>query len=170
VIFPFFQQPYLYYYIFHLYCGVAPRGRNIERPLLINGHAYLAVSLLDNSHVDSNSYATEITDCCLGNRSTNRRPARSNGTIKRVESTTEQLNVVSPMQWVQSYKRRAVSERSRVEKERVRKRSSPVKQPSQESKSRVVKRRLKQTAVIREERWTSGVASSRRKIYQLKVL
>jgi hypothetical protein len=41
-------------------------------------------------------------------------------------------------------------------------RSSPVKQPSQE--------RLKQTAVIREERWTSGVASSRRKIYQLEVL
>jgi hypothetical protein len=31
-------------------------------------------------------------------------------------------------------------------------------------------RRLKQTAVIREERWTSGVASSRRKIYQLEVL
>jgi hypothetical protein len=33
------------------------------------------------------------------------------------------------MQSVQSYKRRAVSERSRVEKETVRKRSSPVKQP-----------------------------------------
>jgi hypothetical protein len=31
-------------------------------------------------------------------------------------------------------------------------------------------RRLKQTAVIREERWTSGVASSRKKIYQLEVL
>jgi hypothetical protein len=30
--------------------------------------------------------------------------------------------------------------------------------------------RLKLTAVIREERWTSGVASSRRKIYQLVVL
>jgi hypothetical protein len=29
-------------------------------------------------------------------------------------------------------------------------------------------RRLKQTAVIKEERWTSGVASSRRKIYQRK--
>jgi hypothetical protein len=62
-----------------------------ERPLLINGHAYLAVSLLDNGQVDSNSYATEITDLYLGNRSTNRRPARNNGTIKRVEPTTEQL-------------------------------------------------------------------------------
>jgi hypothetical protein len=30
--------------------------------------------------------------------------------------------------------------------------------------------RLKQTAVIKEERWTSGVASSERKIYQLEVL
>jgi hypothetical protein len=48
--------------------------------------------------VDSNSYATEITDRCLGNRSTNRRPARDSGTIKRVEPTTEQLNVVFPMQ------------------------------------------------------------------------
>jgi hypothetical protein len=26
------------------YCGVAPRGSSIERPLLINGYAYLAVS------------------------------------------------------------------------------------------------------------------------------
>jgi hypothetical protein len=42
------------------------------------------------------------------------------------------------------------------------KRSSPVKQPSQESQSRVVKGRLKQTAVIRKERWTSAVASSRK--------
>jgi hypothetical protein len=25
------------------YCGVAPRGRSIERPLLINGYAHLAV-------------------------------------------------------------------------------------------------------------------------------
>jgi hypothetical protein len=82
----------------------------------------------------------------------------------------EQLNVVSPMQSVQSYKRRAVSEMSRVEKETVSKRSSPVKQPSQESQSRVVKGRLNQTAVIREERWTSGIASSRRKIYQLEGL
>jgi hypothetical protein len=57
------------------------------------------------------------------------------------------------MQSVQSYKRRALSERSRVEKEMVNKRSSPVK-----------------TADIREERWTSGVASSQRKIYQLEVL
>jgi hypothetical protein len=32
----------------------------------------------------------------------------------------------------------------------------------------LVKRRLKQTAVIKEERWASGVASSRRKIYQLE--
>jgi hypothetical protein len=31
-------------------------------------------------------------------------------------------------------------------------------------------RRLKRIAVIREERWTSGVASSRKKIYQLVVL
>jgi hypothetical protein len=31
-------------------------------------------------------------------------------------------------------------------------------------------RRLKRTAVIREETWTGGVASSRRKIYQLVVL
>jgi hypothetical protein len=77
---------------------VAPRDRSIERPLLINGYAYLAVSLLDNGQVDSNSYATEIRDRCLGNRSTNRRPARDSGTIKRVEPTTEQLNVVSPMQ------------------------------------------------------------------------
>jgi hypothetical protein len=37
------------------YCGVAPRGRSIERPLLINGCAYLAVSLPDNGPVDSNS-------------------------------------------------------------------------------------------------------------------
>jgi hypothetical protein len=44
----------------------------------------------------------------------------------------------------------------------VSKRSSPVKQPSQESQSRVVKGKLKQTAVIKEERWTSGVASSRK--------
>jgi hypothetical protein len=55
------------------------------------------------------------------------------------------------MQSVQSYKRRTVSERSRVEKETVSKRSSPVKQP-----------RLKQAAVIKEERWTSGVASSQK--------
>jgi hypothetical protein len=34
-----------------VYCGVAPRGR----PLLINGYAYLAVSLPDNGPVDSNS-------------------------------------------------------------------------------------------------------------------
>jgi hypothetical protein len=34
---------------------VAPRGRSIERPLLINGYAYLAISLLDNGQVDSNS-------------------------------------------------------------------------------------------------------------------
>jgi hypothetical protein len=60
---------------------VAPRGRSIERPLLINGYAYLAVSLLDNGQVDSNSYAADLTDRCLGNRSTNRRPARGNGTI-----------------------------------------------------------------------------------------
>jgi hypothetical protein len=38
-----------------MYCGVAPRGRSIERPLLINGYAYLAVSLPDNGLVDSNS-------------------------------------------------------------------------------------------------------------------
>jgi hypothetical protein len=37
------------------YCGVAPRGRSIERPLLINGYAYLAVSFLDNGSVASNS-------------------------------------------------------------------------------------------------------------------
>jgi hypothetical protein len=37
------------------YCGVAPRGRSIERPLLINGYAYLAVSLLINGSVASNS-------------------------------------------------------------------------------------------------------------------
>jgi hypothetical protein len=74
-----------------IYCGVTPRGRSIERPLLINGYAYLAVLLLDNGQVDSNSYATDITDRCLGNRSTNRRPARDNGTIKRVQPTTEQL-------------------------------------------------------------------------------
>jgi hypothetical protein len=37
------------------YCGVAPRGRSIERPLLINGYAYLAISLPDNGQVDSNS-------------------------------------------------------------------------------------------------------------------
>jgi hypothetical protein len=64
-----------------IYCGVAPRGRSIERPLLINGYAYLAISLLDNGQVDSNFYATDLTDRCLGNRSTNRRPARDNGTI-----------------------------------------------------------------------------------------
>jgi hypothetical protein len=63
------------------YSGVAPRGRSIERPLLINGYAYLAVSLPDNGPVDSNSKATDITDRCLGNRSTNMRPARGNGTI-----------------------------------------------------------------------------------------
>jgi hypothetical protein len=37
------------------YCGVAPRGRSVERPLLINGYAYLAISLLDNGQVASNS-------------------------------------------------------------------------------------------------------------------
>jgi hypothetical protein len=37
------------------YCGVARRGRSIERPLLINGYTYLAVSLLDNGSVASNS-------------------------------------------------------------------------------------------------------------------
>jgi hypothetical protein len=83
--------------------------------LLINGYAYLAVSLLDNGQVDSNSYATDLTDRCLGNRSTNMRPARGSGTIKRVELTTEQLNVVSPMQSVQSRKG------TRGEKEAVRK-------------------------------------------------
>jgi hypothetical protein len=135
-------------------CGVAPRGRSIERPLLINGYAYLAVSLPDNGRVGSNSWATDITDCCLGNLSTNRRPACGNGAIKRVEPTTEQLNVVSPMQSVQSYKRRTVSERSKVEKEAVRKGSGPA------SKRSSLVRRLKQTAVIKEERWTSGVASA----------
>jgi hypothetical protein len=39
----------------YIYCGVAPRGRSIERPLLINGYAYLAVSLPDKGPVDSNS-------------------------------------------------------------------------------------------------------------------
>jgi hypothetical protein len=48
----------------NIYCGVAPRGRSIERPLLINGYAYLAVingyaylavSLLDYGSVASNS-------------------------------------------------------------------------------------------------------------------
>jgi hypothetical protein len=34
--------------IISIYCGVAPRGRSIERPLLINGYAYLAVSLPGN--------------------------------------------------------------------------------------------------------------------------
>jgi hypothetical protein len=34
--------------ILNTYCGVPPRGRSIERPLLINGYAYLAVSLPDN--------------------------------------------------------------------------------------------------------------------------
>jgi hypothetical protein len=34
--------------------------------------------------------------------------------------------------------------------------------------SSLVKRRLKPTAVIKEDRWTSGVASSQRKIYQLE--
>jgi hypothetical protein len=77
--------------------------------------------LPDNGRVDSNSWETDLTDRCLGNRSTNRRPARGNGAIKRVEPATEQLNVVSPMQSVQSYKRRTVSERSRVEKEAVKK-------------------------------------------------
>jgi hypothetical protein len=57
-----------------IYCGVAPRGRSIERPLLINGYAYLAVSL-----PASNSLATDITDRCLGSRLKNRRPARGNG-------------------------------------------------------------------------------------------
>jgi hypothetical protein len=38
-----------------MYCGMAPRGRSIERPLLINGYANLAVSLPDNGPVDSNS-------------------------------------------------------------------------------------------------------------------
>jgi hypothetical protein len=33
---------------FCTYCGVVPRGRSIQRPLLINGYAYLAVSLPDN--------------------------------------------------------------------------------------------------------------------------
>jgi hypothetical protein len=37
------------------YCGVAPRGRSIERPLLINGYAYLTISLQDNGQVDNNS-------------------------------------------------------------------------------------------------------------------
>jgi hypothetical protein len=41
---------------------------------------------------------------------------------------------------------------------------------SNRSLSRVVKGTLKQTAVIREERWTSLVASSLMKIYQLDVL
>jgi hypothetical protein len=36
-------------------CGMVPRGSSIERPLLINGYAYLAVSLPDNGPVDSNS-------------------------------------------------------------------------------------------------------------------
>jgi hypothetical protein len=45
------------------------------------------------------------------------------------------------------------------------------KQPVKEAvQSSSLVRRLKQTAVIREERWTSGVASSLRKIYQLEVL
>jgi hypothetical protein len=44
-----------------------------------------------------------------------------------------------------------------------------VKQPSQKSKSRIVKGRLKQTAVIKEERWTSGGRIvSKEDIYQLE--
>jgi hypothetical protein len=42
-------------YSVKMYCGVAPRGHSIERPLLINGYAFLAVSLPDNGRVDSNS-------------------------------------------------------------------------------------------------------------------
>jgi hypothetical protein len=57
------------------YCGVAPRGGNIERPLLINGYSYLEVSLSD---IASNSWATDLIDRCLGSRLTNR-PARGNG-------------------------------------------------------------------------------------------
>jgi hypothetical protein len=58
----------LFYFSSRMYCikikllilnilwrGEAPRGRSIERPLLINGYAYLAVSLPDNGPVDSNS-------------------------------------------------------------------------------------------------------------------
>jgi hypothetical protein len=41
---------------------------------------------------------------------------------------------------------------------------------SKRSQSRVVEERLKQTAVIREDRWTNVVASSIKKIYQLEVL
>jgi hypothetical protein len=47
--------------------------------LLINGYAHLAVSLPDNGSVASNAYATDITDRCLGSRLTNRRPDRGNG-------------------------------------------------------------------------------------------
>jgi hypothetical protein len=32
------------------YCVMAPRGHSIERPFLINGYAYLAVSLLINGY------------------------------------------------------------------------------------------------------------------------
>jgi hypothetical protein len=37
------------------YCGMAPMGHSIERPLLINGYACLAVSLLISGLIDSNS-------------------------------------------------------------------------------------------------------------------
>jgi hypothetical protein len=45
-----------------------------------------------------------------------------------------------------------------------------VQSPVQLSLEESVGIRLKRTAVVREERWTSEVASSRRKIYQLEVL
>jgi hypothetical protein len=48
--------------------------------------------------------------------------------------------------------------------------SSQSREPGSDSRGVSLDKRLNQTATIREERWTSGVASSRRKIYQLEVL
>jgi hypothetical protein len=53
---------------------MAPRGHSIERPLLINGYAYLAVSF-----PMQREGMRHITDRCLGSLLTNGRPARGNG-------------------------------------------------------------------------------------------
>jgi hypothetical protein len=81
-------------------------------------------------------------------------------------------------QEVQSSKRRRVekeavrkeSKKSRVEKETVSKRSSPVKRPSQDSQSRVVK---EDSSRQRSSEKRGGLVGSHclgRKIYQLEVL
>jgi hypothetical protein len=67
-----------------VYCGVAPKGRSIERPLLINGYASSSGfigndckptqrQLRNIGNMSEVHFLTNTIDRCLGDRSTNRK-------------------------------------------------------------------------------------------------